>query len=251
MRNLFFMELEKEIDLQKKLEKIAFLFEKHGFLLEKQQIFSFYTYYESLIDFNNHTNLTAITDFDEVVVKHFIDSCFLSKEIEPNSTVCDIGSGAGFPGIPLKIIRPDLKIVLVDSLNKRINFLNQTISQLGLKDIQAVHSRIQEFSLNNRERFDYTTARAVAPLNILLEYCIPVTKVGGKVLAMKSQKTDEEIELAKNSLFVLGGKIDLVKTYNLNCKDEISSRTIIEISKQKVTDKKYPRLKDLIKKKPL
>ena len=237
--------------MQKNIEKIANLFEKHGFFLENSQIFSFFNYYNKLIEFNNHTNLTSITNFEDVVIKHFIDSCFVANHIDKNKSVCDIGSGAGFPGIPLKILRPDLDIVLVDSLNKRINFLNEVIDELKLTNIKAVHSRIQEFALDNRESFDYTTARAVAPLNILLEYCVPVTKVGGKVLAMKSQKTDEEVLLSKNSLKILNCKIENISTYELQLENETATRKIIEIIKEKPTDKKYPRLKDLIKKSPL
>lgn len=237
--------------MQKNIEKIAFLFEKHGFFLNNSQFFSFLTYYKKLIEFNNHTNLTAITEFEEVVVKHFIDSCFLSKQIDKNCSVCDIGSGAGFPGIPLKILRPDLNLTLVDSLNKRIKFLDEVIDELKLTNIKTIHSRVQEFALTNREKFDYTVARAVAPLNILLEYCIPITKIDGKFLAMKSQKTEEEISLAKNSLNILNSKIINITNYELTFKDETAKRTIIEVIKEQPTDKRYPRQKDLIKKSPL
>lgn len=237
--------------MENNLLKIIELFELNNRSINKQQAEKLFNYYNLLIDYNSHTNLTKITEFEEVIVKHFIDSCVLSKFIEQNASICDIGAGAGFPSIPLKIIRPDIKMILIDSLNKRINFLNLIIDKLNLDNITAIHTRVQEFAQNNREKFDYTTARAVAPLNILLEYCIPITKINGKLLAMKSLKTNEEINNSHNALKLLNCKILNIENYSIQQFSEKYERTIIEIQKLSSTDKKYPRLKNLIKDNPL
>ena len=199
-------------------------------------------YYELLIEYNKVMNLTGITDKEDVYLKHFYDSLTIIKVIDLNnySTLCDVGTGAGFPGLVIKIIYPHLKVTLLDSLNKRLNFLNIVIKELNLKDIITVHTRVEEYN----KKFDITVARAVAPLNILLEYCIPITKVNGYFIAMKGKN-----EEANNALLKLNSEIIATNSFLLPI--ENSNRTIIKIKKIKETDKKYPRKYSEIKKNPL
>lgn len=208
----------------------------------------FIKYYEMLISYNEKVNLTAITDFKEVVYKHFIDSILMSDLIDANSTLVDIGSGAGFPALAIKIFRPDLKVTLVDSLNKRITFLNSVIDELKLENIVAIHSRAEDFAKEKRESFDYVTARAVARLNTLNEYCLPLVKVGGKFLAYKSCD-QEELNEAKVSLKILGGTAIDIQNYSLN--EYAEKRSIIIIEKTQKSPLKYPRGKNLPRLKPL
>ena len=237
----------------KNKEILLDLFQKHNISLTNEQAEQFLQYYEILIETNKFLNLTAITDFSEVVVKHFIDSVFNYKYFKQNASICDIGTGAGFPAIPLKIMRPDLNFTLVDSLNKRINFLNNVISLLKLTNITTIHSRAQELPEHNvsRETFAYTTARAVAPLNILIEYCIPYTKTNGEFIALKSQNSENEIKQAQNALKILNSSIILIEKHNLTLNNENLERNLIYIKKNKKTETKYPRLKNIIKTKPL
>ncbi len=199
-------------------------------------------YYELLVEYNKVMNLTGITIKEEVYLKHFYDSLTIAKVIDLNNyeTLCDVGTGAGFPGLVLKIIYPNLKVTLLDSLNKRLNFLNVVIKELNLKDIETVHSRAEEYN----KKFDITVARAVAPLNILLEYCIPLTKVNGYFIAMKGKN-----EEATNALKELNSEI--IQTNSFLLPIEQSNRTIIKIKKIKETNKKFPRKYSEIKKKPL
>lgn len=199
-------------------------------------------YYELLIEYNKVMNLTGITDKEEVYLKHFYDSLTITKVIDLNNyeTLCDVGTGAGFPGLVIKILYPHLKVTLLDSLNKRLNFLNIVIKELNLKDIITVHTRVEEY----HKKFDVTVARAVAPLNILLEYCIPITKVNGYFIAMKGKN-----EEANNALLKLNSEIIATNSFLLPI--ENSNRTIIKIKKIKETDKKYPRKYSEIKKNPL
>lgn len=199
-------------------------------------------YYELLVEYNKVMNLTGITDKEEVYLKHFYDSLTIAKVIDLNNyqTLCDVGTGAGFPGLVLKIIYPNLKVTLLDSLNKRLNFLNVVIKELNLKDIETVHTRAEEY----KKQFDVTVARAVAPLNILLEYCIPLTKINGYFIAMKGKN-----EEATNALKELNSEIIETKSFLLPI--EQSNRTIIKIKKLKETNKKFPRKYSEIKKKPL
>lgn len=209
--------------------------------LNDKQINQFYTYMELLLEWNEKINLTAITKPEEVILKHFIDSITISKYIKQNSTVVDIGTGAGFPGIPLKIIREDIKITLVDSLNKRINFLNEVINKLNLKNIETIHARAEEFGKNKkyRESFDVATSRAVANLSTLSEYLIPATKVNGMTISMKGSDIDEEIEQSKNAISLLGGKIERVDKFQLPKSD--IDRSVVIVNKIKNTHSKYPR----------
>ena len=206
-----------------------------------KQIEQFYKYMNLLLEWNEKINLTAITEKKDVILKHFIDSLTISKYIEENSTLVDIGTGAGFPGIPIKIYRPDVKVTLVDSLNKRINFLNEIISELELKDINTIHSRVEEFGKNKRyrEQFDIVTARAVANLIVLSEYLLPLTKIDGKCICMKGSEIQEEFNDSKNAIRILGGQIENIYKFNLPKSDIL--RNIVIIKKVKNTPNKYPR----------
>lgn len=210
-------------------------------VFKEEQIRKFYTYMNLLIEWNNKMNLTAITEPNEIIIKHFIDSLTILKYFEDKETVIDVGTGAGFPGIPIKIMKENVKVILLDSLNKRINFLNEVIEQLELKNIETVHSRIEDFGRNkkNREKFDIVTSRAVANLTTLSEYMVPLTKIGGKCICMKGLNVEEEIEKSKNAIKILGGEI--VKIEKLKLPEEKSDRNIIIINKQKNTPAKYPR----------
>jgi len=207
------------------------------------------TYYKMLIDYNNHTNLTRITEEKEVYLKHFYDSITLVKAINlDNQTLLDIGTGAGFPGLVLKIVFPNLKVTLVDSLNKRITFLKSVIEKLNLKDIEAIHARAEEYAKDKRESFDIVTSRAVANMSMLSELCISFTKVGGYFIPMKAD-AKEELEKAERAIKTLGGVIKDTIIFELP--SDAGARTIIKIEKLVKTSVKYPRKFSEIKKKPL
>ncbi len=210
----------------------------------------FQTYYKELITYNEKVNLTAITDEQEVFIKHFFDSCLSQKNIPQFAKVIDIGTGAGFPGVPLKIVRGDIQLTLVDSLNKRIAFLNELKEKLKIK-YDTYHSRAEDFSLNikHREQYDVAVSRAVAKLNTLAEYCLPLVKVGGIFISYKAGDIDQEINESKNALKVLGGEI--VKIEKLNLPSNFGERSLVIIKKIKNTPNKYPRNKNLPKLKPL
>lgn len=231
------------------MKNLKSIFEKYGINLEDRQIKQFEMYFEHLIKTNEKMNLTAITEENEVLIKHFLDSCLPVNEFERNKSVIDVGSGAGFPSIPLKIVRPDLEICMIDSLNKRINFLNETIELLKLNKISATHFRAEDFAKENREMFDYAVARAVAPLNTLVEYLLPFVKVGGKAIVYKSQKLEEELVLSKNAIRTLGGEIEEVKTFFIE-EGELE-RNVLIIKKTKPTPTKYPRDKNRPKTNPI
>ena len=222
-----------------------------GLVFTEEQLDKFFKYMNLLLEWNEKINLTAITEPKEVILKHFIDSLTISKYIENNKTLADVGTGAGFPGIALKIYRSDLKITLVDSLNKRINFLNEVIKELDLKEIKTVHSRIEDFGKNKeyREKFDYTTARAVANLSVLSEYLIPIAKIDGKCICMKGSNIEEELNTSKNAIKILGGKIQKIEEFNLPKSD--ITRNVIIIKKLKNTPAKYPRKAGIPAKEPL
>lgn len=207
-------------------------------------------YYELLVEWNEKMNLTGITEKEEVYLKHFYDSLTISKVIDltKEETLCDIGTGAGFPGMVLKIVFPNLKITLVDSLNKRLDFLNEVIKDLNLKDIETIHARAEEYAVTNREIFDVVTARAVASLPILLEYTMPLVKVNKYFIAMKANAI-EEIENSKNALIKLSGNIEQISQFILPIEE--SNRTIIKVIKKQKTNNIYPRKYSEMKKKPL
>lgn len=210
-----------------------------------------YNYMNLLLEWNEKINLTAITDEKEIILKHFIDSFTINKFINSGDIMLDIGTGAGFPGLPIKIIRPEVDVFLMDSLNKRINFLNEVIESLQLKNIEAFHSRAEEMAKNNkfREKFDVVTSRAVAKLNILLEYMLPYTKIDGKCLCMKGPNIEEEIKEAEKALKILGGEIEKIEKIILP--DSNIERNIIIIRKKSATPLKYPRKAGMPTKEPL
>ena len=226
-----------------KIEKLKESFGKLNISLTDKQYQQFLEYYELLVEWNKVMNLTGITEFDEVVMKHFVDSLSLVYAVPANKPykVLDMGTGAGFPGIPLKIAFPDMEMVLLDSLNKRIKFLNEVINQLGLEKITAIHGRAEVFARKEeyREQFDLCVSRAVANLATLSEYCLPYVKKNGCFIPYKSGAIEEEMEASKKAVHVLGGKITEVKTFELP--DSDISRSLVVIKKEKETPKKYPR----------
>ncbi len=226
----------EDIALQNKINDY---FKNNGIPLNKGQVEQFYCYYLLLAEWNKKFNLTAITDFMEVVVKHFYDSAICFKELEENATVIDIGCGAGFPSIPLKILRPDLQLTLVDSVNKKINFVSEVIAQLRLNNVVALHSRAEDLAFKEqfRQKYKYAVSRAVANLSTLCEYCLPFVSVGGKLLAYKAIGAEEETAQAKNAINLLGGKLEDVKDYSV----ENMCRKLVVINKVAQTPNKFPR----------
>lgn len=212
-----------------------------GVRFSVEQIEQFYKYMNLLIEWNEKMNLTAITEPKEIILKHFIDSITILKYIDDNSKLVDVGTGAGFPGVPLSIMNPTLKITLVDSLNKRLIFLQEVVKELNLKNIEIVHARAEEFGQNKnyREKFDIATSRAVANLATLSEYLVPLVKIGGKIISMKASNAKEEINDAQKAIEVLGGKIEKIEEFDLPESD--IGRTIIIIDKNKCTPVIYPR----------
>lgn len=232
----YFKELLQEIDVE----------------LSERQFNQFILYYEMLVEKNKVMNLTAITEWNEVVLKHFVDSLSIKEYCElKNQTVIDVGTGAGFPGIPLKIAFPELRIVLVDSLNKRIKFLDEVIEKLELKDIKTVHGRAEDVGINSdyREKFDLCVSRAVANLSTLSEYCVPLLKVNGLFISYKAGNIDEELENSKNAIFKLGSKLEMVQPFELPGSD--IQRNFVFIRKNVKTSKKYPRTAGKPSKEPL
>ena len=225
------------------------ILEKWNITLSEQQEYQFGTYYEMLIAKNKVMNLTAVTEFDEVVKKHFLDSISLGQfeALDEKKTMLDLGTGAGFPGIPLKIIYPDLMIKLADSLNKIILF----IEELGLTGITAVHARAEELAKDRayREQFDYCVSRAVANLSTLCEYCIPFVKEGGKFISYKSGEIEEESAAAKHAVFLLGGELKEIHKFEIPQTD--LHRSFVVIEKVKKTPKAYPRKAGTPSKMPL
>lgn len=211
-------------------------------------------YYEMLVEKNKVMNLTAITEFEEVVVKHFLDSAALVRVFPlegKNLKVLDMGTGAGFPGIPLKILFPELKLVLLDSLNKRVRFLEEVIAELSLTDIEAIHGRAEEFGRKEefRESFDLCVSRAVANLATLSEYCIPYVKTGGYFIPYKSGNIEEELAASRKAVEVLGGCVEEVAEFNLPGSD--IGRSFVKIKKLEKTKQKYPRMGGKPSKEPI
>lgn len=206
-----------------------------------EQKSKFYKYMQMLLEWNNKINLTAITIPEEIILKHFIDSLTIYKKLTRGAKIIDVGTGAGFPGIPLAIIDENLKITLNDSLNKRLIFLTEVKKQLKLDNIEIIHARAEEIGQNKkyREKFDYATSRAVANLSTLSEYLLPLVKINGKCICMKASNIEEELNQAQNAIKLLGGEVTEIEKFKLPQSD--IDRTIITISKTKNTPNKYPR----------
>lgn len=229
---------------------------QHGIQLSEDQLKQFDEYYRDLVDTNEHVNLTAITEQSAVYLKHFYDSltgALAYPQLQNQAlTICDVGAGAGFPSLPLKIVFPQLKVTIVDSLQKRINFLDELVNQLGLSGVSLVHDRAESFAgkkSSHREAFDVVTARAVARMSVLSEFCLPATKVGGVFLAYKGSAGEEELGKAKSAIRKLGGQVNQVAKLQLPIANE--PRQIIVVDKVSKTPLKYPRRPGVPAKKPL
>lgn len=227
--------------------------EAFGITLTEQQINQFLVYYEMLVEWNQMMNLTAITEYEEVMKKHFVDSISLVKayDVSKSVSVIDVGTGAGFPGLALKIAYPQLKLTLLDSLNKRIQFLNAVIEKLGLDGVDTIHGRAEDFAKPGklREKYDLCVSRAVANLSTLSEYCLPFVKEGGEFISYKSEKIQEEMVKAEKAISILGGKV--VKQVEFTLPDSDIYRNLFVIRKVKKTPGKYPRKAGLPSREPL
>lgn len=214
-----------------------------GISLSPEQMEQYETYYSTLVEWNEKMNLTAITEKSEVYLKHFYDSITAAFYFDFNKPLhlCDVGAGAGFPSLPIKIAFPHLHVTIVDSLNKRISFLEHLSKKLGLNNVSFIHDRAETFGQKkeHREAYDLVTARAVARLSVLSELCLPLVKVGGTFVALKGASAEEELTAGKKAITILGGKLD--KTYSFLLPEEESERNIMIINKEKSTPKKYPR----------
>lgn len=235
------------------MERLQSKAEQLGIRLSEKQLEQFQCYYERLIEKNKVMNLTAITEYEEVVDKHFIDSILLGsvKEFSGKKRVIDVGTGAGFPGIPLKIVYPELEITLLDSLNKRVKFLDEVIEELGLTGIQAVHSRAEDLAQDaaHRQQYDICVSRAVANLATLSEYCIPFVKQGGYFISYKSTQIEEELKQAKKAVQVLGGTLEQIETVQIP--GTTIERQFVMIRKTGTTPKKFPRKAGTASKTPI
>ncbi|MBR4110648.1 MAG: 16S rRNA (guanine(527)-N(7))-methyltransferase RsmG [Clostridia bacterium] len=219
------------------LKKFA---DKINISLSEEQIDKFIKYKELLKEWNEKINLTAITADEDIIIKHFIDSLTIEKYIDKNSSIIDVGTGAGFPGIPIKIAREDINLTLLDSLNKRIVFLQEVLNENKIENAICIHGRAEDIAkdLKSREKYDVATARAVANMSTLLELCLPFVKVGGKFICMKGNNI-EEVEEAKKALEILGGEIEKIENFVIP--DTDIERNIIVVKKVKETPKQYPR----------
>lgn len=214
-----------------------------GITLSDKQMKQYEVYFKTLVEWNEKMNLTAITDQEEVYLKHFYDSVSAAFYYDFNQplSICDVGAGAGFPSIPIKIAFPSLKVTIVDSLNKRINFLDHLAQELGLENVQFIHDRAETFGKNpmHREKYQLVMARAVARLSVLSELCLPLAQIGGTFIAMKGGQAEDELQIGQKALSVLGGKLISVHSFKLPVEE--SERNILIIEKEKKTPKQYPR----------
>lgn len=226
-----------------------------NYTLSENQLTQLRTFYENLVEWNKVMNLTTITEEEDVYTKHFLDSLSILKVAEPDNlvrkTLIDVGTGAGFPGLVLAIAFPQLHVTLMDSLNKRINFLNDTIQKCSLTNVTCIHSRAEELGRNKeqREHYDYVVSRAVANTSTLSEYCLPLTKVGGQFIAYKAEKLEEELPSGEKAIHILGGTIVNKVSFSLPNSDY--DRTLLVVSKVNPTPKKYPRKAGTPSKEPL
>lgn len=238
---------------EKLKNKFEHQLEQLGITVSDRQREQFQKYYEMLVKWNEVMNLTAITEYDEVNEKHFVDSLAIVKGLDMNEVdyMIDIGTGAGFPGIPLKIIYPHLKVTLLDSLNKRVKFLDEVLRTLELENVKTLHGRAEDYSREEeyREKYDLCVSRAVSNLSVLSEYCIPYVKIGKMFVSYKSVNVDEEVEQSLNAIRILGGK--LIKIDKIKLPDSDISRAFVYIEKVKSTSKKYPRKAGVPAKEPL
>lgn len=225
------------------IEQFKAILQEKEISLTEQQEKQFETYYTTLVEWNEKMNLTAITDQAEVYLKHFYDSITASFYFDFTKPfhLCDVGAGAGFPSIPLKIVYPHIQVTIVDSLNKRISFLNHLANELNLENVHFIHDRAETFGVNpnHREAYDVVTARAVARMSVLSELCLPLVKVGGYFIAMKAAHAKDELEMGQKAITTLGGKMENMFTFTLPIEE--SERNILVIKKEKQTPKKYPR----------
>ena len=232
------------------MERLNSITTQFGINLTDKQLSQFEIYYDMLIEWNKVMNLTAITEKEDVILKHFADSLLLSKYADFNREVklIDVGTGAGFPGIPLKIAFPDINITLMDSLNKRLNFLNEVISELNLQNVETVHARAEDGGRNEkyREQYDFAVSRAVANLAVLSEWCVPFIKPGGYFIAYKSNALPEEMREGKKAIRILGGQIENI--FNTTIPETDNQRSFVFVKKISNTDMKYPRKPGLAKK---
>ncbi|OPJ59918.1 16S rRNA (guanine(527)-N(7))-methyltransferase RsmG [Clostridium chromiireducens] len=224
-----------------------------GLQLSKEQYEKFIDYMKLLQEWNEKINLTAITEDEEIIKKHFIDSikAFKRKEFKNAANLIDVGTGAGFPGLPIAIMKDDIKITLLDSLNKRVNFLNNVVTKLGLSNVETIHSRAEDGARNNqlREKFDIATSRAVANMSVLSELCLPYVRVGGNFIALKGPSVDQEIKDSLNAIRVLGG--ELIDICEINIEETELRHNLVVVKKIKECPKTYPRKAGLITKNPL
>lgn len=240
--------MNNEKELQEYFKKLA---KDINVEINDEEINEFSIYMDLLLEWNEKINLTAITEKNEIILKHFIDSLTIYKYIKENDKIADVGTGAGFPGIPLAIMKNKNEVNLVDSLNKRINFLNEVIQKIELENVIAIHSRAEDLGKDKkyREKFDIVTSRAVANLTVLVEYLLPLVDVGGYCICMKGPNIEEELNQSKFAIRTLGGKIEKVEKIILP--DSDFERNIVIIKKEQYTDKRYPRKAGMPLKNPL
>lgn len=240
--------MNNEKELQEYFKKLA---KDINVEINDEEINEFSLYMDLLLEWNEKINLTAITEKNEIILKHFIDSLTIYKYIKENDKIADVGTGAGFPGIPLAIMKNKNEVILVDSLNKRINFLNEVIKKIELENVIAIHSRAEDLGKDKkyREKFDIVTSRAVANLTVLVEYLLPLVDVGGYCICMKGPNIEEELNQSKFAIRTLGGKIEKVEKIILP--DSDFERNIVIIKKEQYTDKRYPRKAGMPLKNPL